>query len=69
MDLNLNLHNLLIKPPPNPFQNYKSALHPGSGGRRMATLAGYKGFRSVTIQDQRGVQHERLAAVEFDDRS
>ena len=35
----------------------------------MATLEGYKVFRSVTIKAQRSVQHELLAAIEFDDRS
>ena len=54
---------------PKPIQNYKSALHPASGGRRMVTLEGYKIFRSVTIKDQVGVQYEVLAAIEFDDRS
>ncbi len=54
---------------PKSIQNYKSALHPASGGLRMVTLEGYKIFRSVTIKDQVGAQYEVLAAIEFDDRS
>jgi hypothetical protein len=54
---------------PIPIQNYKSALHPASGGLTMVTLHGYKVFRTVIIKDRLGRQLEVLAAIEFDDRS
>jgi hypothetical protein len=39
---------------PKSLHGYKSALHPASGGLRMATFHGYKIFRTVTIKDQLG---------------
>jgi hypothetical protein len=54
---------------PKSVGGYKHALHPASGGLRIATFEGYKIYRTVMVKDKLGKVHELLAAIEFDDRS
>ncbi|HUN56221.1 MAG TPA: hypothetical protein VMU29_13805 [Smithella sp.] len=54
---------------PESLERYKTALHPASGGSRIASFEGYKVFRTITVKDKYGKVHELLAAIEFDDRS
>lgn len=55
--------------PPIPVSGYKQAIRYAAGGMRMGEFAGYKIFRTVVIKDHLDMQHEVLAAIEFDDRS
>ena len=54
---------------PESIAGYKQAIHPASGGMRIATFEGYKIHRTVTVKDKLGKAHELQAAIEFDDRS
>jgi len=67
--LKLETSRFISNKTPKPVSGYKTAIHPASGGSRIASFEGYKIFRSVTVTDQLGIQHELLAAIEFDDRS
>lgn len=54
---------------PESIAGYKHALHPASGGMRIATFEGYKIYRTVTVKDKLGKVHELQAAIEYDERS